>query len=170
MQAIQTRNFRDCVRGPIVIILDGDSQASLINGRLLFTVRPDLRLENVIGFQVTALTCAATSLTQEMSLYLSSNRLGSLLAFNPFRMSLTPSITPSQTVATQYSSVIGLARINAPSQSVETQFSTLNPRFNFKQPTHIDSFDLGIETPHFTIPNESNRTFIEIKFFQACNC
>lgn len=169
MQPIQTRNFRDCVKGPIVVVVDGDSQASLLNNRLQFIVMPDFRLENIIGFQVTAFTYSSATITQEASLYLSSNRLGSLLAFNPFRLSIAPSITP-QTVVSQYSSVIGLNRINAPSQSVETQFSTLNPRFNFKQPTHIDSFDLQVESPQFAVPNESNRTFIEIKFFQACNC
>ena len=177
LHELQIANFVDCKKGPYVVVIDinGKNLVSAIDPhRLRGHISFDHRLEGIIGFRVREVKVTLYNY-QTVSFILGSNKLGALVAYNPFRLTIdhdpnTPSLNNYQ-----FSNVIGYTRLCTEGERYPTQTLTsdLNPRFNFKQTTHIEGFDWEIYCPNdeFRAGDETPcDVFIVIEFFKACHC
>jgi hypothetical protein len=141
--------------------------SSIISGTVTFAER----LENVIGFRLAYVNVTRMNTITDLqgnSIMFRSNKLGSMLATNPYRITRWDEGTPN--TAMILSNVIGIypTEFNF-QQHIFHEF--MMPEHYFTQAMPIDRFDWQVEatTGSFNITTVCALEFA-IEFFVVCNC
>lgn len=182
LQEQRVSHFKKCPKGPLISVTQYTinevlAGTNIIRGNVFF----DHRLEDVIGFKVAffqVLSSEGPILGSVNNVFLNSSKLGTLCAYNPFRVTdyfTPPTVNDAYGRSNQRSDLIGIMRqggIMDRNTGTQSLFGDLNPEFQFKMPEHIDSFDYYLtcdkqfgngETPDYDV-------CMVIHFFQCCNC
>ncbi len=181
LQEQQTSHFKKCPKGPIISVTQYkiatvEAGDNILRGNVFF----DQRLENVIGFKVAFFQVIGEegSTRPINNVFLNSSKLGSLCAYNPFRVAtypFPPTVSNAFGSGKQQSDLIGFMRQGSttdPNSGTQSLFGELNPEFQFKMPVHLDSFDYYLTCTKDFFGSELDPTDVcmVIHFYQCCNC